>query len=84
MKPIRMCTVCREMKDKSELFRVVKSTQGIFVDIDNKIQGRGAYICKTGECAALARKRSSLERSLSTSVDTTVYDMLEDLAKNAE
>ena len=84
MKPIRMCTVCKAMKDREELFRVVKNPQGIFVDTDNKIQGRGAYICKTGNCVSLARKRSSLERSLSRRVESAVYDILEDLANNAE
>ena len=84
MKPIRMCIVCKKMKDRDELFRVAKNSEGIFVDTINKIQGRGAYICKTGDCASLARKRSSLERSLSSSVESAVYDMLEDLAKNAD
>ncbi len=79
----RMCTVCKAMKDKTELFRVVKTADGIFVDADNKIQGRGAYICKIGECVNLARKRRALERSLSAFVNSSVYDILEDFTKNA-
>ncbi len=80
----RMCIVCRTMRDRTELFRVSKNSQGIFVDTENKIQGRGAYICKMESCVLNARKRSSLERSLSSAVDSSVYDMLEDLVKNAE
>ncbi len=84
MKPQRMCTVCRTMKDREELFRVVRNPEGVFVDIDNKIMGRGAYICKMGECVSVARKRTALERSLSCGVDSDVYDILEDLVKNAK
>ncbi len=84
MKPMRMCTVCRTIKDKAELFRVVKNSNGVFVDLDNKIMGRGAYICKTPDCVLNARKRTALERSLSAAVEQSVYDMLEDLAKNAK
>ncbi|MBR5155452.1 MAG: YlxR family protein [Clostridia bacterium] len=83
MKPQRMCTVCRELKSREKLFRVVKTPDGVFVDVNNKIQGRGAYICK-GECVLVARKRTALERSLSCKVDSGVYDILEDLVKNAE
>ncbi len=84
MKPQRMCTVCRTMKDREELFRVVKNSDGVFVDKDNKIQGRGAYICKTEECVLVARKRTALQRSLSCFVDSDVYDILEDLVRDAK
>ncbi len=84
MKPMRMCTVCKAMKDKSELIRIAKNSDGIFVDADNKIQGRGAYICKAEECIMLARKRRVLERSLSSYAEQRVYDILEDLTKNAK
>ncbi len=80
----RMCAVCRTMKKRAELIRVAKNSDGVFVDINNKIQGRGAYICKMGNCVSLAGKRSCLERSLSCGVDSSVYDILEDLVKNAE
>ena len=79
----RMCTVCRQMKDRAELYRAVKTPEGVVLDTNNKIQGRGAYICKAGDCTRLARKRSALERSLSIGVDSSVYDMLEELAKDA-
>ncbi len=84
MKPQRMCTVCRTIKDREELFRVVKNSDGVFVDKDNKIQGRGAYICKTEECVLAARKRTALQRSLSCFVDSDVYDILEDLVRDAK
>ena len=41
--PQRMCVACRQMKDKRELARVVRSPEGwIFVDDTGKGAGRGA------------------------------------------
>ncbi len=83
MNHMRMCAVCRTMKKRIELIRVAKNSEGIFVDVNDKIQGRGAYICKAGDCVMQAQKRRALERSLSAVVDKSVYDMLEDLVNNA-
>ena len=48
--PFRMCVVCRQMKTKPELLRVVKKDGGVFVDTSGKSEGRGAYICKNSDC----------------------------------
>ncbi len=77
MKLQRMCTVCRKKKAKDELLRVVKQEGIITIDTDGKIQGRGAYICKTAECIAKARKVKAFERSFSMKVNESVYDVLE-------
>ncbi len=84
MKPQRMCAVCREMKSRDELYRIVKTPDGVILDIAGKTNGRGAYICKSDKCISVARKRSVFERSLSTAVDKSVYDKLEELANRAE
>ena len=44
--PLRMCVVCRQMKEKSELLRVTKNGGEFSVDVSGKLPGRGAYICK--------------------------------------
>ena len=55
--PLRMCIGCREMKPKAELYRVVKTPDGnIVIDKTNKLSGRGAYICKCGDCLKKAEK----------------------------
>ena len=71
----RMCSCCREMKEKDELFRIVlvKGSNPV-LDLSYKIQGRGAYICKDSECIKNGLKRRSLERSLSHSVNIKIYD----------
>lgn len=76
----RMCSSCREMKEKNELFRVVLVKNSIpKLDLSYKIQGRGAYICKNSECIKSGRKRHCLERSLSHSVDTEIYDEMSEI-----
>ena len=84
MKPQRMCAVCREMKSRDELYRVVKTPDGVVLDMAGKTNGRGAYICKDEKCISVARKRAVFERSLSAQVQASVYDKLEELANSAE
>ena len=56
--PLRMCIGCREMKPKTELWRIVKTPSGeITIDKTNKLSGRGAYICKSRDCLKKAEKR---------------------------
>ena len=67
--PMRKCTGCGEMKPKRELVRVVKSPEGeISLDLTGRKNGRGAYICRSKECFAGARKAKRLERAFSTGI----------------
>ena len=66
--PIRTCVACRETDEKRDLLRVVRLPDGsISFDVMGKISGRGAYVCATAECIALAKKQKKLERSLKVS-----------------
>lgn len=66
--PIRTCVACRTSGGKRGLLRVVRLPEGAGVALDptGKKSGRGAYVCPTGQCVALALKKKSLERSLKT------------------
>jgi predicted RNA-binding protein YlxR (DUF448 family) len=76
--PERMCSGCRERKNKKELIRVVRDPEGcIFLDDTGKKSGRGAYICKDSKCLAAARKAKRLERSLKAAIPPEVYAALE-------
>ncbi len=76
--PLRMCIGCREMKPKTELYRVVKTQDGnILIDKTNKVSGRGAYICKCGDCLKKAEKSNALARAFSVSIDSEIYSRLE-------
>ena len=77
MKPLRMCMVCRARHQKEDLIRICKNSQGeISVDQNGKMPGRGAYICKSGDCISLAQKRKSLERAFSCRIEPEVYSSL--------
>lgn len=84
MKPQRMCTVCRRLLPRDELWRIAKTNDGFFIDFENKIISRGAYICKNNDCLSKARKKNAFERSFSCKVSHEVYDILEGLVNNYE
>ena len=76
-KPQRQCTGCGEMRDKSDLIRVIRTPEDkIEVDFTGKKNGRGAYLCNNPDCLAKARKRKSLERSLKMAIPAEVYDKI--------
>ena len=76
--PQRQCVGCREMKDKRELIRVVKSPEGeLSLDFKGRKPGRGAYVCPDPECLRRARKSRALERALETAITPELYDELE-------
>ena len=80
MVSLRMCTVCRNMKPKAELVRVVKAKDSApEVDLTYKAEGRGAYVCKSAECIADAQKRKVFERAFKGKVEQQVYEELESL-----
>lgn len=76
--PLRQCVGCGEMKSKKEMMRVLKTAENeICIDVTGKKNGRGAYVCRSSECLAQARKNKGLERSFKMGIPTEVYDRLE-------
>ena len=72
--PMRMCTGCREMKPKRELIRIVKTPDGeIKPDATGRLNGRGAYICRSVECF----RSGALQRAFGESVPDSVYEAIE-------
>ena len=55
-----------------------KDAEGeIVLDDTGRKNGRGAYICRSSECLAKARKTKAIERSLGIEVSQEVYEELE-------
>lgn len=76
--PMRMCTACREMKPKRELVRIVKTPEGsIKLDLTGKLNGRGAYICKSVQCLQKAQKAGALSRAFSCEISKEIFEQLE-------
>lgn len=82
---LRRCVGCGEMKDKRELMRVVRTPEDdITLDHKGKMNGRGAYICKSAECLEKAMKNKGLESSLKISIPEDVKARLKEEFKLAE
>ncbi len=74
---MRQCIGCREMKNKKEMIRVIRSAdEKIELDVTGKKNGRGAYLCFSRDCLEKAVKNHGLERSLKAAIPEEVYDSL--------
>ena len=83
--PLRQCVGCGEMKGKKEMMRVLRTAENeICLDITGKKNGRGAYLCRSGECLRKARKNKGLDRSFKMSIPGEVYETLEREFENIE
>jgi predicted RNA-binding protein YlxR (DUF448 family) len=77
--PQRMCVGCREMKEKRELIRVVKTPEGdITIDTKGKMNGRGAYICPKEDCLQKAVKTKGLERAFKQQITPEIFVSLKE------
>ena len=75
--PQRMCVGCREMKNKKDLIRVVRTPEGqIEVDPSGKKAGRGAYLCPQTECLDLAVKGKRLQKALEQDISGDILDII--------
>ncbi len=75
---MRQCVGCREMKNKKEMIRVIRTgEQEFLLDATGKKNGRGAYICPNQDCLKKAVKNRGLERSFKQAIPEEVYEALE-------
>ncbi len=76
--PMRQCVGCMEMKQKSELVRIVRSPEGeISLDTTGKKNGRGSYICKNADCFKAALKKKCFYRAFGVNVPDEVAEEIE-------
>lgn len=62
--PIRTCVVCGAKSDKRALTRIVRTAEGVQVDLRGKMDGRGAYLCEQEACWQNAAKGNALAKAL--------------------
>ena len=75
--PQRQCMGCRERREKRQLIRVVRKTDGeVSLDFSGKMNGRGAYLCPDPECLKKAIRSKALDRSLEVTIPEEVYGRL--------
>ncbi len=74
---MRMCVGCREMKEKRDLIRIVRTPEGDAVlDPTGKKSGRGAYVCRRAECLQRAIRQKQLERQLEITLTQDIMEAL--------
>lgn len=78
--PERMCMACRDKKPKRELIRIVKNENDFSIDYSGRMNGRGAYICKTKQCIDQCIKQKSLHKTFKTNVAPEVYNAIREIA----
>jgi len=75
--PTRTCVACRIARPKSELVRIVRTTDGrVLVDPTGRQAGRGAYLCADGSCWQTASIKRALDRALATPLPPEILAML--------
>ena len=75
--PMRKCLGCQTSKPKKELVRIVRTPEGeICVDVSGKLNGRGAYMCRSEECLKRAMKTKAIDRSLGVAVSAEIFEEL--------
>ena len=73
--PQRMCVGCREVLAKRALIRIVRSAEGIQVDLNGKAPGRGAYLHDKHSCWEKGLK-GALAQALKTELTGQDHDQL--------
>lgn len=63
--PQRTCVGCRQVLAKRQLLRVVRTAEGVRVDLTGKLAGRGAYLHDKRSCWARGMK-GALAHALKT------------------
>lgn len=75
--PMRSCVITKEKLPKSELIRVVRTTNGeVIIDLKGKVNGRGAYIKKDIKIIQQAQVNKVLERHLEATISDDLYEQL--------
>ena len=73
--PERQCMGCNERRPKAELLRLVRMPDGsVAADVTGKVNGRGAYVCKTEACLAKLKKSGRASRVLETAIPDAVWE----------
>ena len=62
--PMRRCVGCMTSFPKKDVIRLVSKEDKPVIDSSGRMNGRGAYICRSMECFDLAIKKKRLNHAL--------------------
>lgn len=75
----RRCVACRNSKQQTELLRFAKISGTYTFDENQKLGGRGAYVCKNKDCIALTLKKHLFNKAFKCNLPQEVYSKLEEI-----
>lgn len=78
----RTCAVCRKKASKDQFIKIVRENGEIKIDREQKINGRGMYICKTGDCIVKAVKTKAVNRVFKKDISENIYEELKTLEES--
>jgi uncharacterized protein len=78
--PQRTCVGCREVLPKRKMIRLVKTSDGVQIDLTGKLAGRGAYLHDRRDCWERGLK-GALGHALKTSLTEADRARLEEFMK---
>ena len=77
--PLRTCVGCRKVLPKRTLIRIVRTSEGVQVDLTGKMNGRGAYLHNQPSCWKAGLK-GALAQALKTELTEEERKRLSDFA----
>ena len=79
-----MCVVCRTMKPKDELVRIVFHNEDCteYTLDAKKVNGRGVYVCRNQECINKCIKTKTLNKACKCNLPASIYEDLKKVELN--
>ena len=77
--PQRTCMGCNSKKDQNELIRISKNKNNeinINTSKNQKLDGRGAYLCSNIKCLKKVMKTKRIDRIFGTKIPDEIYEKL--------
>jgi predicted RNA-binding protein YlxR (DUF448 family) len=75
--PQRTCLACGRKTAKADLLRLSRNVAGqVVLDLQQRLPGRGAYVCPTPACAQLLIKKNALHHGFRTKISAEDYAMV--------
>lgn len=74
--PQRTCIACRQAEGKQALLRLVRTGEGVVLDVTGKKAGRGAYVHPQHSCWERALSASLLQRALRMNITSENLQIL--------
>ena len=72
--PLRRCIATGEQCAKKDLIRVVRNKEGeVFIDLQGRQNGRGAYLKRSIEALNKAKKTNCLKKALECEIPESLY-----------